>query len=174
MSKNSSEISKIRKYGTTWYFKESSLIEEKPLYSCLEESKIKGHRVILSRQNKLGRVYGSYVNPEEMLKNMGLKTLKNLYMYEILPENLPRYLYADIEWIENGICGLNVKNSADDVMEAFNNAVKIGLMVAFNKQISEENILMTIASGEYKHSYHYKLNNVIFPDKQSQELDEIS
>ncbi len=165
MSNNTSELSKIKEYGSIWYFKERSLIKEKPLHKCLEESARKGHKLILSRQNKLGRVYGSYRSPIEMLKNIGMR---NVYMYEILPGNLPRYLYADIEWIEDGRSGLNVKNSADVVMEAFNSAVKIGLMFAFNKQIEESNILMTIASGKCKQSYHYKLNNVIFLNQESQ------
>src|SRR5438876_499361 len=99
----SQNILTIQEAGTTWFYKIFKSVTEKPLYHCLENAKKKDHQLILSYQTPNGRRFGSYRNVDEMMTNL-FKSEKKIYdchLYEILPENLPRYLYADLEWIEN-------------------------------------------------------------------------
>src|SRR5205085_9730076 len=149
-----------------------------PLNHCRHNAQQQQHQIILMRQDQLAgnygykHFYGSYLDTQQLFQalahtnDQGQYYVENLHLFEIINPDQPRYLYADIEWY-------GAEQNPGRRIVAFNQLVCEALKVAFGCE--GRRVVVSIASGvdeknsqRYKHSYHYKCEDVIFPNNLTQ------
>lgn len=129
------------------------------LKSCLEKAKINDDQIIVSQQiNPISgtRNYRSFHTIDLLKANFDNN--QNQFMYEVLPEGLPRYLYFDLETTTD-VFHHTIEEIVDQLIIAVWKTT-----TQFTDQVLEQEIDVEIstASKDNKLSYHIKFSNIIF------------
>ncbi len=83
------------KYNARWY-KKIMKTDAKPSEKAYHYAKLRNHKIIVSRQINMNRVYGSYKDIQTVEKV--INRFGNIHLYELLRPDTPLYLYLDIEF----------------------------------------------------------------------------
>jgi len=133
------------------------------LRPCLDSLPKVPHPVVISEQisEQGARRFQSFDSVSDMAKYIILMGDPNKHAYELLPENIPRYLYLDVEYLhaeyQHGV----------DVIELIINFMGgvISKLLGIDLPL-EVDVKIGTASDATKCSYHFKFDDVIFEDCQ--------
>jgi hypothetical protein len=167
--------------GTTFYYK-NTRSNGKPLYTCLDNAKKEGHKLIVSQQIKNNHMFGSYKDVKDLTDKVFFKKgIVNHHLRELLPEDLPRYMYIDLEWEQNHLSDLNVLTTPIEAIHAFNRVLLIAIneLVSLEEHAFQDSVILSTATGtvdgdniasqNIKHSYHQKVGSILFENQKSQQ-----
>ena len=126
--------------------------EKKSIHVALETAKEAGYKFVCSKEVKgVGRCYGIYRGPKNFLASHKQLTV-NRHLYEVLPADLPRFFYADLDR------ALHKGDTVDTVgvVKAFRKQVQQVYAEVFGKEYDDSEVTVWSASSAEKLSYHLR------------------